>query len=109
MVTLKIIFASLLGSFLSYILVNFFSGRDKNVVEEHKLNNIEYRLNRWNSLMKMDIRLLVWDFIIAVIIVGLAYTLFVLEVTSPKQAFWGGLTAESSMVYIVNNLRYNNK
>jgi hypothetical protein len=95
-----LILCSTAGSLLSYFAV-ICTPSSKNSSE----NTVISRLNVWKKMLNYDKRLIIWDLFIMVVLLGLCYTVFIMEPTTHKQAFFSGLTAEGFFFQYINSAR----
>ena len=103
----QILFAvvSVIGSVIAYFtLIIYPSSKD----EGYENNTFEYRYKRWKQIIDSDKRILAFDIFFSCVLIGIVYTIIVLEVVSCKQALFGGLTAEACIYNYVHNARNRN-
>lgn len=98
----QILFAvvSVIGSVIAYFtLIIYPSSKD----EGYDNNTFKYRCKRWKQIIDSDKRILAFDIFFSCVLIGIVYTIIVLEVVSCRQALFGGLTAEACIYNYVHN------
>ncbi len=100
----ELILASIVGSAISYFgLIVFPSSSTKNGKKERL--SLQERMENWALIIQMDKRCLIFDLFFTCGVIGVAYTIYILEAVTVKQAILGSLTAESFFYHYIYNGR----
>lgn len=104
----QVLFAtvSVIGSVISYFMLIIYPPSK----DEGYTNNVfKFRCKRWKQIIESDKRVLIFDVVFSCVIIGIAYTIIILEVVNYRQALLGGLTAEAFVYNYIHNARNQNQ